>query len=298
VVNNCRHIAFEIIIYNDNSSDNTNKVIKNYLLKTDNVDYVYISSPLRRYGKHDDAFVYNEIFNYARGDYIAFCDGDDVWCDGKIGNQYTYMQQMKDVSMTFGPSHVIDASGNPIGVRNKQRKLVNSIFSLKQMLLSAGGLFHTSNVMIKKDALLPIPTWFNSHYTGDYPLGVLAALRGRVIQLPTVWAKYRKLSTSVSHYHQSQGRAHQVRRARNIYRKNKNFIRLLENENLIKRFISDMQSKECYRFLSRLLDAKYYTASIARFLKMQRELKFLDAMKYVLKLMVAISKNIRYKLSM
>ena len=29
VVNNCRHIAFEIIIYNDNSSDNTNKVIKN-----------------------------------------------------------------------------------------------------------------------------------------------------------------------------------------------------------------------------------------------------------------------------
>lgn len=78
----------DIVIIDDGSQDNTKDIIQPYLAVDNNcsIRYFYQKnagvSAARNYG-----------IKMARGEYISFCDSDDILLPGKIEKQVRYMQQ-------------------------------------------------------------------------------------------------------------------------------------------------------------------------------------------------------------
>lgn len=86
-----KKINYTVFISDDNSSDSTKKIIKEYQLKNNNIEIVYKNSTLRSSAGNFFHLITNiNIKNY---DYFAFCDQDDIWLPNKLFSQYLLLNQ-------------------------------------------------------------------------------------------------------------------------------------------------------------------------------------------------------------
>ncbi len=93
------NFKFDIIVHDDASTDGTTDIIKEYVKK-----YPDIIKPI--YQKENQYSQGNDVLKIAaqeaKGKYLAFCEGDDYWCDNnKLQLQYDFMESHKDVSICF-----------------------------------------------------------------------------------------------------------------------------------------------------------------------------------------------------
>lgn len=89
----------ELILSNDNSKDNTHKVIKEVLKDTPNHIIVNYTNHKNNLGATPNFY---DALKKITGDYIAFCEGDDFWIDeNKLQFQYDFLYNNKDYSMCF-----------------------------------------------------------------------------------------------------------------------------------------------------------------------------------------------------
>ena len=100
------NFEFEVLIHDDASTDNTKKIITEYAEK-----YPDIIKPIleteNQYSKGDFTFV-NSMFEMAKGEYIALCEGDDFWTDPlKLSKQVSFLDKHKDYSVCFHASKVL-----------------------------------------------------------------------------------------------------------------------------------------------------------------------------------------------
>ncbi len=87
---------FELIIFNDNSPDNSDEIIKPLAEK---------NPKIIRYFKHEKNIGFEEnqrfAFQQCKGKYIAYCEGDDYWTDEKkLQFQVDFLEQHPDFVMT------------------------------------------------------------------------------------------------------------------------------------------------------------------------------------------------------
>lgn len=52
----------------------------------------------------------------ARGRFIGFCDGDDLWAPEKLETHIAFLEAHPEVGLTYSGSALIDAAGRPLGV--------------------------------------------------------------------------------------------------------------------------------------------------------------------------------------
>lgn len=71
---------FELIIVDDGSMDNTEKVMKEFQEKDSRIKYVYQENK-------GWASALNKGLSFAQGEYVAFLDSDDEWLPGKLEKQ-------------------------------------------------------------------------------------------------------------------------------------------------------------------------------------------------------------------
>lgn len=82
---------YEVILVDDGSIDNTREVIRPYL---SNIQYIYQEN-------RGPASARNNGIKAARGEYIAFLDGDDRWYPFKLEMQKKCLDQFKDIGLVF-----------------------------------------------------------------------------------------------------------------------------------------------------------------------------------------------------
>lgn len=105
--------SYEIIIADDCSTDNTKRIIENYVQK-----YPDIIKPI--YNEHNLGAMKNYYNNVSRakGKYLMGAGGDDCWLPGKVKTQIEFMERNLDFDVFYGYARGI----------NDKDELINNSF--------------------------------------------------------------------------------------------------------------------------------------------------------------------------
>ncbi len=185
---------FEIIIGEDNSSDNTRNIAIEYrnrypekirLILNDRKNVIYIN------GLPTGAWNFLQALSNADGKYIALIDGDDYWTDSsKLQNQVGFLEAHPEYAICGHLVEVVDGNGdlleNSPVVRNSPE-----IFSMKDVL--KGPPVHTSSLVfrnfdMKRNAAYP---YLLSLPAGDALITSMLLDQGKGYRFDKIWSAYR-----------------------------------------------------------------------------------------------------------
>jgi len=135
---------FELIIVDDASTDNSIKIINSYVRDDKRIKLIQSSS---NFG--GPARPRNIGIRESKGEYIAFCDNDDLWEKNKLEKQLDIIKN-NNAGLCFCNHYKIDQNGNIIGAGKVKNKYKNPTFT--NFFLS-GGYIMNSSVIIKSQCI-------------------------------------------------------------------------------------------------------------------------------------------------
>ncbi|MBB1429364.1 glycosyltransferase [Pseudoalteromonas sp. SG43-4] len=191
---------FEVLIYDDASTDKTASIIKKYAEKYPSI----IKPVLQTENQFSRGVKVNPKFNFSRaqGEYIALCEGDDYWIDSKkLSKQVTAFEDgvslihsdVDSLNMLGGKSTILESV-------NKTRNRVGLAGDLRaDAWLRAHSIF-TCTMMFKKidiieyidTGVLEIDFW-----AGDYSMFLFLSQKGNIKYLDCSTAVYRTANGSI-----------------------------------------------------------------------------------------------------
>ncbi len=178
------NFPIELIISNDNSPDQTDIIIQEYLKNHPKADLI-------RYFKHEKnlGMMPNFLFSLkqAKSKYTAICEGDDYWTDPlKLQKQVDFMEKNPEFSTIF---HQVEIREDDILEKIFPKKEeVNSVSTIED--LSKYNYIPTLSVLFKNP--FKYPDYMLNSLIGDYPLHLYNAENGKIKFIPEVMGVYRK----------------------------------------------------------------------------------------------------------
>lgn len=179
---------FELLIYNDGSTDNSLQIIKSF-----NDDRIKIFSFPENKGIVN---ALNFLLKQAKGEFIARIDADDIWYKDKLEKQLAATNgKTKNVFIACF-ARLIDDKGNPFPTKFKQYSDCNDI---KKYLPNSNFIIHSS-VLISKDVFEKVGKYRDKYlHTEDYDLWLRILSKGiKIINLPEILLDYRVSVYSVN----------------------------------------------------------------------------------------------------
>jgi len=106
------NFQFEVLIYDDASTDRTQDIIKEFEEKYPDIIKPFYQTE-NQYCKGIDTIIYN--FQRAKSKYIAMCEGDDYWNDSyKLQKQVDFLEKNDDYVITYHNAKIINKDGQEI----------------------------------------------------------------------------------------------------------------------------------------------------------------------------------------
>lgn len=163
----------EIIIVNDGSSDNTEKIAKEWQFKDSRVKYF----------KHQQnkglAAARNTGIKNSKGEYLAFLDADDIWLPKKVEIQLKKIKEL-EADLVFSNWYVVESNKN-----KKVKPFDSSPLRNKENLVCSlirKNFISPSTVLLKKSALKKVGLFDeNLCSSEDYDLWLRFVLEGMEI---------------------------------------------------------------------------------------------------------------------
>jgi glycosyltransferase involved in cell wall biosynthesis len=107
---NQSYTEWELIIIDDNSTDDTLDKIKKY-----NDSRIHLYCNANNMGLPS---CLNECINISKGKYFARMDGDDIMINDRLEKQIEYLENNSSIDVVGGFAYVIDINNKIIGLRN------------------------------------------------------------------------------------------------------------------------------------------------------------------------------------
>jgi glycosyltransferase involved in cell wall biosynthesis len=182
---------YEVIIGEDESTDGTREICKEYADKYPGIirlflrsrkDIIYIG------GKPSGRINFIRCYQSARGKYVAACEGDDYWTDpNKLQMQVSFLEAHPDFSLTHTNVNHVDKNGMitlPSPLHYKEVMTHDEV---------AGQItVQTLTMVFRKDALPDFPPEYYKIFNADVFLTALLSEKGKVRFFNTVTGCYRK----------------------------------------------------------------------------------------------------------
>ena len=178
----------EILIHDDASTDGTAEIVRVYENKyPDLIDVVYQTENQYSKGKR----VFYNLFNIARGKYIALCEGDDYWTDPlKLQKQVDFLESHPECSLCCHKVIIHFGDGEfPDSVSPKFNG--NRILNKKEFFI------FTCSVMFRNIIPEEYYSYISDFKVGDTPLWHYLAQFGNVAFLDQCMATYRRHKAGV-----------------------------------------------------------------------------------------------------
>ena len=176
----------EILIIDDELNDQSSKVLKNLSNRDKRIKILFNQKNLGAGPSR------NKGIEMASGEYIAFCDCDDLWSKFKLEDQLNFMKKF-DIDFSFTAYQIIDKEGKIIGSRSAKDNI-----SFDELILSCDiGL---STVMLKKKLFNNKNFYFpNIKTKEDYVVWLKLSQNGvKMKGIKKNYSYWRKLGNSLS----------------------------------------------------------------------------------------------------
>lgn len=186
-VNQKTNFAYEVVVHDDASTDDTAQIIRRYQEKyPDLIHPIYQTE--NQYSRNMN-FIEELLIPRARGQYLALCEGDDYWTDpGKLQKQFDAMQAHPEVDICAHDAAWV-RGGKTIG--HTDRSPVEAVLSANDVIASGGGFVDSASIFFRREILEHPPEFFRVLPFFDYSLQIFCALRGGLLYLPDCMAVTR-----------------------------------------------------------------------------------------------------------
>jgi len=160
--------SFEILIYDDFSTDCNQEIISKYHLLYPNIIKPILSSE-NQYSRGEKVnYKYN--FLRASGTYIALCEGDDYWHQPeKLELQISFMQSNPNVGLTWHRAILNNYQEKSWSI--SPMPFLCKYFYFFCFLRTGGGFIPTNSIIFKKKSLSTgLGNWLTKSPVGDAPI--------------------------------------------------------------------------------------------------------------------------------
>lgn len=230
---------FEIIVIDDGSTDNTKDMIMECAKKNpDKVRYFYQK-------KSGPSAARNKGIIETKGDYIAFLDADDLWCQNKLSLQMEYFEKNPEITLSATEFEFIDSEGKLLGYSNRREKIPTDGYILNYIFEH---YLLTSTIMLKKEVFKKIGFFDETLQNAeDTDIQLRIATHFRIGLLEKRLVKYRQHDASLTRTKEVLRGKDRIRVIKNFLNKEKDFAE--NNKEAVRRMLSET----CFDYVEELL---------------------------------------------
>lgn len=181
----------DLIISNDNSPDNTDRVIQKMLKNHPRASAINYINHEKNIGVMPN---FTSSLQLCKGKYIALCDGDDYWTDPlKLQKQISFLEENSEYAASFHEVEMLfDDKKIPFSVYRKNK--INSSVYFKDVVTN-DWLIPTCSFVFKKDKMV-IPPFYKEFNYGDFPLFCCILINSKAHYSKDIMGIYRRNNTS------------------------------------------------------------------------------------------------------
>jgi glycosyltransferase involved in cell wall biosynthesis len=198
VLNQQTDFEYEILVGEDDSSDRTRDIVREYAERypgvirpffNDRANVIYIN------GMATGRWNFTNLLKHASRQYVALLEGDDFWTDGqKLQMQVDTLDANPGCSLCFHNAIVLDEATHERQAFTALDE--DRIVEIDEVI--RGWIVPTASIVFRRDMLVEFPDWYFEVISGDYGLQLLLADKGPFIYLNRNMSVYRKHAGNLS----------------------------------------------------------------------------------------------------
>ena len=187
------NIGFDILIHDDCSDDGTYEKLLGYQKEHPNMIKI-IRQESRKFLKDGfNMMIFNYVVPQVDSEYIAYCDGDDYWCDElKLQKQYDFMSSHPEYSMCFHSAYQLRPNND---MSSKWFIADEGDIDISDLINDKPGIcVATSSIFLKTYVFKDFSDWRKAYPVEDVPMYITAAMEGKIRRLKDVMCVYRQFA--------------------------------------------------------------------------------------------------------
>lgn len=181
------NFRFEVLIHDDASTDGTADIIREYEAKYPEL----ICAVYQTENQHSKGVPISRTFlePLAKGAYIAWCEGDDFWCDPcKLQKQFDYMEAHPECNICASRAVFADHDTGRCTIRPKQA--MDRVYTIEETIMLGGLFFATATFFMRRHIYIDLPECFRTRYFGDLQLLIYGSEGGGCYAMQDVMTVY------------------------------------------------------------------------------------------------------------